>query len=225
MNNGTALLSPISKSTRAEDVFQLLRHAILNNEFKTGDRLLETDIAEKLSVSRTPVREAIRMLEAKGLVTRLSNSHGIVADRSLKSMIDIFHVRIALESYAAHLAAENISDEQIVKLGEMCAESKRLNKRHDSAGLKQMGNDFHNTILAIAGNPQINKHLQEIYEWIDIYRDRLYGFPITVQANTISHCEIIDALRARDGNLAQELMRKHLLISLDNLKTLWTTEQ
>jgi DNA-binding GntR family transcriptional regulator len=221
MNNGTALLSPISKSTRTEDVFQLLRHAILNNELKTGDRLLETEIAEKLSVSRTPVREAIRMLEAKGLVTRLNNSHGIVADRSLRVVIDIFHVRIALESYAAHLAADNISDEQIVTLQQMCNESKRMYRRHDSEGLKRLGNDFHNTILAIAGNPQIIKHLREIYEWIDIYRDRLYAFPIGVQANTISHCEIIDALRDRDGNLAQELMRKHLLISLDNLKALW----
>jgi DNA-binding GntR family transcriptional regulator len=218
------LISPISKSTRTEDVFRLLRQAILSNELKTGDRLLETEIAEKLSVSRTPVREAIRMLEAKGLVTRLNNSHGIVADRSLTTIIDIFHVRIALESYAAHLAADNISEEQTLKLEQICVESDRMLNNHDSERLKQLGNDFHNTILEIAGNPQIIKHLSEILEWVDFYRERLYGSPVVVHANTVSHSEILDALRMHDGNRAQELMRNHLLISLDNLRSLWEKE-
>ncbi len=225
MTNGSFLLSPISKSTRTEDVYQLLRQAILNNELKTGDRLLETEIAKKLSVSRTPVREAIRMLEAKGLVTHLINGHGVVADRSLNSMIDIFHVRIALESYAARLAAEKISEKQLVIAEGMCDESKYIHKRNDSKELKKLGNDFHNAILEFAGNPQIKKHIYEILELIDIYRDRLYDSPSGVQSNIHTHSAIVEALRAHDGNAAEELMRKHLLISLDNLRTLWISEE
>ena len=212
----STLLSPICKSTRAEDVYQILRQAILNNELKNGDRLLETDIAKKLSVSRTPVREAIRMLEVKGLVTRLINGHGVVADRSLKSMIETFHVRIALESYAARLAAENMSEKQVVIVEGMCDESKYLHKSNDPKGLKKLGNDFHNAILEFAGNPQIIKHIHEILELIDIYRDRLYDSPNSVQSNIVSHCAIVEALRAHDSNIAQELMRKHLLIMLKN---------
>lgn len=224
MLDKTSLIAPINRATRTADVFQLLRQAILNNELKSGDRLFEFELSEKLSVSRTPVREAIRMLEAKGLVTRLSNGHSIVADRSLKSMIEAFHARIALESYTARLAAEKITDAQLDQLSDICAKSQRMYKTGDTKGLKQIGYAFHDTLLEIAGNQQIAKHIREILELIDIYRERLYHSTHAIQNNIVDHCEIIEALRARDGDAAQELMRRHLLSSLDNLRDLWAAE-
>lgn len=155
------------------------------------------------------------------MVTRLDNGYAVVAERSLASMIDIFHVRIALESYAARVAAETINEEQLNHLTALCAESKKLHKRGDLIGLKQIGDDFHNAIVKITHNQQFAKHLREIYELINIYRDRLYSSPQGTRIYLINHSEIVEALRAHDGNAAQDLMRKHLLIALENIKTLW----
>lgn len=222
--NKSLLITPFNYSTRTEDVFQVLRQAILNNELKSGDRLLEFELSKRLNVSRTPVRESIRMLEAKGLVTRRSNGHAVVADRSLETMIETFHARIAMESYVARLAAESITDAQLEQLSNLCAQTQRMYETEDTDGLRELGNTFHNTLLEIAGNRQIAKHIREILEFIDIYRERLYRSTLAIQSNIVSHEEIVGALRARDSDAAAELMRKHLLSALDNLRDLWAVE-
>lgn len=216
---------PLDRSTRTENVFQMLRQAILNNELKSGDRLLVTELSERLHVSRTPVREAIRMLEVKGLATRLSNGHSVIADRSMESMIEVFHVRIALESYVARLAAEVISDAQVQHLSNICAEAERMNATGDAEGLKQNGYIFHEALIEIAGNKQIARHIREILELIAVYRERIYHSNSSMENVIGNHFELIEALRARDGDAAADLMRKHLLLALDNIKDLWGVEK
>ena len=99
-------------------VFENLREAILKGDLNPGDRLMEVQLANKLGVSRTPVREAIRKLELEGLVIMLPRKGAYVADMSLKDIIEVLEIRASLEGLAAYLASERMSDEDIKKLEE-----------------------------------------------------------------------------------------------------------
>jgi DNA-binding GntR family transcriptional regulator len=211
----------ITKETIAKQVLQYLRQAILTDEFKSGQRLKETTIARALSVSRTPVREAIHMLEVEGLVMRKPNGHSIVANRSNQDMIEAFHVRIALESYAARLATEKANDEQLKELEHRCEDYENKFDRLDGKNLKKLGNDFHATLIDVAGNCRIKNEINEINDYIRIYRARLYSSPEIVQRNWISHREIFEAIKSRQADEAQEIMRRHLTQALEILNSLW----
>jgi DNA-binding GntR family transcriptional regulator len=218
MDSETAV---INKSTITEQVFKFLRQGILSNKFRSGERLKELAIARELSVSRTPVREAIRMLEAEGLVVRKAYGQSVVAERTLEDMVETFHVRIALESYAVRLVAEIITEEQIKELTKICDEIDSSIKAAENQKLKELGHKFHNMILDIAGNRRIREHIYEINEHIDFYRERLYTSTDMTEANMISHREVLEAIIARDGDLAQELIRGHLAYALDLIKSIW----
>lgn len=96
-----------------EVVFKTLRQSILTGELKPGERLMEIHLAEKLGVSRTPIREAIRKLELEGLVTMIPRRGAEVAKISEKNLKDVLEVRTCLDSLAVRLACQRITDEQI----------------------------------------------------------------------------------------------------------------
>ena len=100
-------------------VFNTLRQAILRGELKPGERLMEIQLANKLGVSRTPIREAIRKLELEGLVLMIPRKGAEVAEITEKSLRDVLEVRRALEELAVELVCEKITDEQIQDLNEL----------------------------------------------------------------------------------------------------------
>lgn len=213
----------LNRATLAEQVTQLLRESILNNEFAAGERLVESDLADQLSVSRTPVREALKSLEAAGLVKRLANGHVVTAERSLEDMIEAFHLRIALETYAVRLATAAITEAQLGALEQMCDEYDALDD-DDGDRMMQLGEEFHNAIVEISGNRHIVRHVRDIYEYTSIYRERLFHSPRKIQTNTITHRDILEAMRDRDGRRSQQLMEEHLMYAFNILKTLWDTD-
>ena len=101
-------------------VFKTLRQSILTGELKPGERLMEIHLAEKLGVSRTPIREAIRKLELEGLVTMIPRRGAEVAKISEKNLKDVLEVRTCLDSLAVRLACQRITDEQIDDLKKAC---------------------------------------------------------------------------------------------------------
>lgn len=211
----------ITRLTMAEQAFQFLRQAILSNQILPGEELKESDIAEQLSISRTPVREAIRMLEAEGLVARQPYRHGVVARRSLEDMVNAFHIRIALEAYAARLAAAAISAEQIDVLEQICQHLDTSTASGDLEGLSRGGQAFHSQLVQVCGNPRIADHIQQVNEYIHSYRVRLYDASTYKAANLVDHRHILEALRSRDGDLADRLMRDHLVCALNIIRALW----
>ena len=101
-------------------VFNTLRQAILTGELKPGERLMEIHLANKLGVSRTPIREAIHMLELEGLVTMIPRRGAEVAQITEKSMNDVLEVRRALDALCAELACKRITEEELAMLGQAC---------------------------------------------------------------------------------------------------------
>ena len=103
-------------------VFQTLRQAILRGELKPGERLMEIHLAQKLGVSRTPVREAIRKLELEGLVLMIPRKGAIVAEITVQDLEDVLEVRMALEELAVKIACKRITEEQLEEIKRRSAE-------------------------------------------------------------------------------------------------------
>lgn len=212
----------LKRATLGEQVTQLLRERILNGEFE-GERLVESELADQLSVSRTPVREALKTLEASGLVRRQDNGHLVPTDRSLADMIEAFHFRMALESYAAGMTAKTISERQLSALEEKCEAFEALEDadNFDGNSLMQLGQDFHDLIVTFSDNQHIIRHVRDINEYTSIYRQRLFRAPRRLEGNLVSHRDILEAIRARDSERARHLMETHLTYALNLLTELW----
>ena len=101
-------------------VLNTLRQAILTGELKPGERLMEIHLADKMGVSRTPIREAIRRLELEGLVTMIPRRGAVVAQITEKSMADVLEVRRALDAFCAELACDRITEEELKNLELAC---------------------------------------------------------------------------------------------------------
>src|SRR5271168_281327 len=137
--------------TTAEAVYQALRYGIVHGDLEPGERLRSDALATELRVSRTPVREALRKLEAEGLVAH-SGSRLIVRAFSEQDLTELFYVREALEGMAARLAAENATPSEIADISELLEDMEAVRQRGDIAALRPLTAEFHRLICRAAHN-------------------------------------------------------------------------
>ena len=137
-------------------VFNTLRQAILKGELKPGERLMEIALADKLGVSRTPIREALRKLEQEGLVVMIPRRGAQVADITEKDLNDVLEVRIALENLSIEKACKRMTDEQIKKLGLAAREFERTIAEDNLVKLAEADVAFHEIIYQAADNVTLN---------------------------------------------------------------------
>ena len=136
-------------------VYNTLRQAILRGELKPGERLMEIQLANKLGVSRTPIREAIRKLELDGLVLMIPRKGAEVADISEKSLRDVLVVRKALEELAVQLTCEKIGKAQITELKGAAKEFEKISKSHDVTQIAEADVRFHDVIYMATDNQKL----------------------------------------------------------------------
>lgn len=171
-------------------VFKTIRREILMGNIKPGERLREVALAQQLGVSRTPVREAIRMLELEGLVKMVPRKGAEVANITEKDLTDALEVRNALEKLAIELACEKITEEQIDRLKENVKEFEKAIPGHDAAKLAQIDEKFHDIIFEATDNPRLIQLLNNLRQ--QLYRYRLECF--------------------KDVETHQQLLQEHLTI-------------
>lgn len=191
-------------------VFETLRTAILDGKLKPGERVMEVQLAEKLGVSRTPVREAIRKLELEGLLVMLPRKGAYVADVSIKDVLNVLEVRASLEGLAASLAAERITEEEIESLRKSADEFEEMNRLNDRDGMVQKDTEFHSVLL----NASRNNKLLSIVEGLSDYvqRFRVIYFTEYSDAKNImdEHRAILNAISERDGEKANQVAQDHI---------------
>lgn len=191
-------------------VFQTLREAILKGDLKPGERLMELQLAAKLGVSRTPIREAIRMLQQEGLAITIPRRGAEVARMTEKDMEDVLQIRESLEILAVQLACEKITEEQLVELEEKVKGFEGAVKTGHVKQIAHSDIEFHDMIYVAADNPKLVTMLNNLREQIYRYRieylkdDRIY--PQLVE----EHREIIDGLRRRDKAFVIAMVKKHV---------------
>jgi DNA-binding GntR family transcriptional regulator len=206
------LRAPLQDSgavTTADAAYQALRQAILQGDLAPGERLRSDALANDLKVSRTPVREALRKLEAEGLVER-SGSGLIVREFSEKDLTEIFYVREALEGMAARLAAENATPGEIAEIRELLDDMEAVRERGDVAALRPLTAEFHRSIGRASHNGRLLQSLESLLEHV---RQMQTSTLLQVEGRPAEalkeHRDLLKAIEARDAERAEKLARAH----------------
>ena len=197
-------------------VFITLRRAILDGSLKPGERLMEIPLADKLGVSRTPIREAVHKLEEEGLVVVTPRRGAQVAAISEKSLKDVLEVRRALDILIAELACERITDEQIVKLKEaadLFKEACNTNNKEmtpDTTMIAKADVAFHNIIMEATGNVRLKSMVQNLAEQMYRYRFVYLKDSSTHEKLVGEHMDILNAIIERDKKKASKAAGVHI---------------
>ena len=191
-------------------VFNTLRKAILKGELKPGERLMEIALAERLGVSRTPVREAMRKLELEGLVVMIPRRGAQVANITEKDLNDVLEVRMALENLSIENACKKMTEEQLAELKKAAKVFEATMEDGNLVKLAEADVAFHEVIYQSSDNRRLNQVLNNLRE--QIYRYRVEYLKEDDSRNRLvkEHEEITQAIRARDVKRAQELSFEHL---------------
>ncbi|GIF66619.1 GntR family transcriptional regulator [Asanoa ishikariensis] len=188
-----------------------LRDRILGGEYIPGERLGEVDLAEKLGVSRTPVREALRRLAAEGLVDITPNKGARVIDYPRQDLEKIFEIRAHVEGLAARSAAESASTADIDRLDELATVLKERSEAGDLDEVYRLNAAYHATLNGLSGSAVLISTVGHLIHSAVLLRT-LHSFdPAARQRSVNHHLEIVAALRARDPDWAEAVMRAHLL--------------
>ena len=192
-------------------VFNTLRQAILRGEFKPGERLMEIQLANKLGVSRTPIREAIRKLELEGLVIMIPRKGAEVADITEKSLRDVLEVRKALEELAVQLACEKITQEELEELEKAGENFKKVLKRSkDITEVAEADVRFHDVIYMATDNQKLILLLTNLREQMYRYRVEYLKREEAHPQLIAEHAAIIEYISKGEKKAATDVMCKHI---------------
>lgn len=191
-------------------VFNTLRQGILMGELKPGERLMEVHLANKLGVSRTPIREAIRKLELEGLVIMVPRRGAEVANITEKSLTDVLEVRRALDALAVELACDRITEDEIGQLRTACEEFEQATKSKDTKLIARADVNLHDIIVAATGNQRLVQLVNNLAE--QMYRYRFEYIKDINQYQTLieEHRDIYDSLASRDKERASKAVKRHI---------------
>lgn len=193
-----------------EVVFNTLRDAILRGELEPGERLMEIQLAEKLGVSRTPVREAIRKLELEGLAIMLPRRGAIVAAITISDLKDVLEVRRVLEGLTIELACKRMTGEELSKLKESGEDFAKAVKGDDLTEIAKKDVAFHDIIYNSSRNQRLIQILNNLRE--QMYRYRLEYIKDANKRGTLveEHKVIIEAIESKDAVMAKKAIKKHI---------------
>ena len=191
-------------------VFNTLRQAILTGELKPGERLMEIHLADRLGVSRTPIREAIHKLEREGLVTIIPRRGAEVAQITEKSMNDVLEVRRALDALCVELACDRITEEGLEKLKAACDNFEQCVKTKDNKKIAQADVALHDIIVQATGNQRLIQLANNLSE--QMYRYRFEYIKDSSQHKTLveEHRIIYQSIVAKDKETAAAAARTHI---------------
>ena len=191
-------------------VFNTLRQAILIGELKPGERLMELHLADRLGVSRTPVREAIRRLELEGLVTMIPRKGAEVARITEKSMSDVLEVRRTLDALCAELACDRITPESLAALKKACDHFEQCVGTHDAKKIAEADVSLHDIVVEATGNQRliqmVPNHSEQMYRYRFEYIKDSSQHDTLVKEHRIIYQSIVD----KDKDTAAAAARLHI---------------
>ena len=198
--------------------YEIIRRAIIDGDFKEGDRLVEAELAALAGISRTPIREALRRLAAEGFVQIRAGAGAVVTRWTRSEVEELFEIRAALESLGAGLAAMNANKQDIQELSEMCQEMEATAAAGGESFLEAfsvLNTLFHKRILEISQNPRLTEMATGLMKLGVIMRTYNRFGPDRIARSLGDHRSLVAALQARSVTRAESTMRSHTLTSID----------
>ena len=201
---------PLNYQNLVDSVHDYTKELIIKLHFKPGQQLNETALIEKLGISRSPLREAFRLLEAEGFVVRRPGKGVYVREISANDVLELFPIRAALESLAAELAAERLTEKELQSLEKITEKMELATEKRDVKVYAKLNFDFHKEIVKGARNNRLElmiKNAGQQATWLffaSLYYKKALNYAM------ISHREIYFALKDRNAKEAADLIKNHI---------------
>lgn len=195
-------------ASRGEYVYQQMRNAIQDGRYKQGERIREEEIARSLGVSRTPVREALRRLQTRGLLEFASGRGLGIVELSKQQVLELYAMRKLLEGAAARLAAQHATPTEVAHLRDMLTEFSQ--QTSDPARLAQINRAFHRAICDAAHNRYMLQSLNDLGDALALLHDTTFSVPGRPHTAHCEHTVIVDAIENRDPDMAEKTARDHI---------------
>ncbi|HKP17839.1 MAG TPA: GntR family transcriptional regulator [Gaiellaceae bacterium] len=196
---------------------ELIREAIIDGRLEPGSRLKEEELARELGISRTPVREALLMLQAEGLVVATPNRGAMVRAHTPEDLDDLYQLRALLEGHATRRAATRISPDEIERLGESCDRFDALDPDEDLRELVRENLLFHDAILDAAGSARLASMVRRVIELPLVYKSYIWYSPDQKRISAHYHRQLVNAFESRDADRAEFIMKEHIFEARDLL--------
>ena len=210
----------LKTSTLADTVFGQIRTAIVKGELPSGSKVNEPQLSKQYGISRGPLREAIRRLEGCKLVEITPNVGAKVISLNSQQAIEIYEIRESLEGLACRLAAQKANEEDCRNLRDLLANhAQQIQSENGRLYYQKEGDlDFHYLIVQLSSNTRLfNLLCDELYHLLRLYRMQTSSSPSRPVQAFKEHHQIVDAIEAGDGELAELLMRRHIASAKETL--------
>jgi DNA-binding GntR family transcriptional regulator len=220
-NSAKSLRTGVSSAV----VLRKLENAILSGYFKPRERLVERDLLAHFNVSRTVIREVLKMLEGKGLIKIIPYRGAVVVDLTAEEVEQLYFLRTKLEFIAAGLVIEHITQQEIQYLRKRRMELEK-HQRERTEQMIEKDNEFHRVLFRASGNGYLNEMIDYLGRKAHIVKFNAWSLPDRIEQSILEHRAIIEALEQRDRDALEKLVVDHLLISKESyLSRLISTRQ
>lgn len=194
-----------------DQVYDFLSNSIIEGRIKPGEKLLENDLCHQFGISRSPLRECFRILEAEGLISISPRKGAFVRELSKQELEDVFAVRAALESLAARLAVQNIGDKEVEIFNDLIAKMEEALGKKDIKSFLRLNATFHSVFIKASNNRVLERTLKNLGRgiWLRI-AFLYYQSPSGLDFSNKIHREILKAFKDRDVKAVQKLVEEHI---------------
>ncbi len=197
-------------------VYDHIREDILNGIYKEHEELKEATLGEKMGVSRTPVREALRQLELEGLVEIIPNKGARVTGITKKDIDDIYQIRYLLEGLSARWATEHVTEEQIEKMEETLYLTEFHAKKGNFGQVYELDSQFHELMYEASGSKMLNHILSDFHMYVTRIRKTSLATANRSKNSTEEHRAILEAIKERNADKAEECAHNHVRSTIKN---------
>lgn len=194
-----------------EQVYKKLKESILSGALKANSRLVEEKLAFSLGTSRTPIREAIQKLEKEGLVYKLPRGGYAVGGISEEDIDEVFGIRSILEGYAAYLAAQRITDEEIDELERLVRKGEEYLNAGDLESLVKLNTEFHEKLYKASKSKRLNSIISDLRDYIFRFRVYIFRYKSLAEVSLRDHKEMIRLMREGNAKKVESLVRRHIM--------------
>jgi DNA-binding GntR family transcriptional regulator len=210
----------MKRLSAADYAYEQLKKRIIEMEMEPSLHIIEEKLSQELSISRTPLRQALYRLESEGLMYKHPNGHMIIADITIRDVEEVYSVREQLESLIASEAAQNMTQDSLYQLENNVALMKRAAVTKRNEEVIKLGGDFHNILYGLSTNSTAKRFLSQLHDHIERYR-RVGGYKNPDYSPHISFQEydlIFRSLKLKDVDKVDNAMRSHIKRSLVTIK-------
>lgn len=207
-----------------EVVFEYLRDAILSGKLKPGERLMEIQLADKLGVSRTPVREAMKKLEQENFIEMMPRKGAYVKDINAKDMLDVLEIRALLEGFAAFQAASVMGDKEIKDLEKLVERFEKAILLEDKEGLIETDNKFHDIIYRSTKNDKLKEIIKGLQDQFHRFRIIYFSEFDDYEQIMQGHKDIVKAIKQNQPQVARQVAEDHIRL-VEKSVVAWSSEK